>query len=43
MMQSAQAHVDMAEAILTRETMVVRRVALEKLTMFAEQHLGLHE
>ena len=43
MMQSAQAHVDMAEAILTRETMVVRRVALEKLTMFAEQHLGLYE
>ncbi len=43
MMDSAQAHVDMAEAILTRDKENARRVAQEKLMMFADQHLALYE
>ena len=43
MMDSAQAHVDMAEAILTRDKETARRVAQEKLMMFADQHLALYE
>jgi len=43
MLDSAQAHVDMAEAILTRNKETARRVAQEKLTMFADQHLALYE
>jgi DNA-binding GntR family transcriptional regulator len=43
MMASAQAHVDMANAILTGDKIVARGVALEKLTMFADQHLALYE
>jgi DNA-binding GntR family transcriptional regulator len=43
MMDSAQAHVDMAEAILTRNKETARRVAQEKLMMFADQHLALYE
>jgi GntR family transcriptional regulator, gluconate operon transcriptional repressor len=43
MMASAQAHVDMGQAILTRDKTVARRVAQEKLRMFADQHLALHE
>lgn len=43
MLDSAQAHVDMAEAILTRDKQVARSVAQEKLMMFADQHLALYE
>jgi DNA-binding GntR family transcriptional regulator len=43
MMDSAQAHVDMAEAILTRDKANARSVAQEKLMMFADQHLALYE
>lgn len=43
MMQSAQAHMDMAEAILTGDKAVARRVTQEKLMMFANQHLALYE
>jgi DNA-binding GntR family transcriptional regulator len=43
MMESAEAHVDMARAILTGDKTAARRVALEKLTMFADQHLALYE
>lgn len=43
MMDSAQAHIDMAEAILTRDKATARRVAQEKLMMFADQHLALYE
>jgi DNA-binding GntR family transcriptional regulator len=43
MMASAQAHVDMAQAILSGDKTVARQVALEKLTMFADQHLALFE
>lgn len=43
MMDSAQAHIEMAEAILTRDKATARRVAQEKLMMFADQHLALYE
>jgi DNA-binding GntR family transcriptional regulator len=43
MQRSAQAHVEMAEAILTRDKDLARRVAQEKLMMFADQHLALYE
>jgi DNA-binding GntR family transcriptional regulator len=43
MMDSAQAHVEMADAILTRDKTTARRVAQEKLMMFADQHLALYE
>ena len=43
MMESAQAHVEMAQALLTRDKTVARRVAQEKLMMFADQHLALYE
>jgi DNA-binding GntR family transcriptional regulator len=43
MMDSAQAHIDMAEAILTRDKETARRVAQQKLMMFADQHLALYE
>lgn len=43
MTDSAQAHVDMAEAILSRNKETARRVAQEKLMMFADQHLALYE
>ena len=43
MMQSAQAHVEMVEAILTRNKTTARRVCQEKLTMFADQHLALYD
>jgi DNA-binding GntR family transcriptional regulator len=43
MMASAQAHVDMAEAIVTRDKATARRVTQEKLMMFADQHLALYE
>ena len=42
MMVSAQAHIDMVQAILTRDKSTARRVALEKLMMFADQHLALY-
>lgn len=40
--QSAHAHVEMLNAILTRDKAVARRVALEKLTVFADQHLAMY-
>jgi DNA-binding GntR family transcriptional regulator len=43
MMDSAQAHIDMAEAILTRDKETARRVAQEKLMMFADQHLAWYD
>ena len=43
MMESAHAHVEMAEAILSGDKTVARRVAQEKLMMFADQHLALYE
>jgi DNA-binding GntR family transcriptional regulator len=43
MLHSAEAHVEMAEAILTRDKIKARRVAQEKLMMFADQHLALYE
>jgi DNA-binding GntR family transcriptional regulator len=43
MSHSAQAHVEMAEAILSREKTIARRVAQEKLMMFADQHLAFYE
>jgi DNA-binding GntR family transcriptional regulator len=43
MMESAQAHVDMAEAILTRDKVTARRVAQQKLMMFADQHLAFYD
>jgi DNA-binding GntR family transcriptional regulator len=43
MVESAQAHVDMVEAILTRNKGTARRVAQEKLMMFADQHLALYD
>jgi DNA-binding GntR family transcriptional regulator len=43
MLDSAQAHVDMAEAILSRDKETARRVAQEKLMMFADQHLAWYE
>jgi len=43
MMESAQAHVEMAEAILTRNKIIARRVTQEKLTMFADQHMAMYE
>jgi DNA-binding GntR family transcriptional regulator len=39
---SAQAHVEIAQAILTRDKQVARRIALEKFRMFAEQHQNLY-
>lgn len=43
MMVSAQAHVEIAEAILAGDKCAARRVTLEKLTMFADQHMALYE
>ncbi len=43
LMDSAQAHLDMAEAILTRDKATARRVAQQKLMMFADQHLAWYE
>jgi len=43
MMESAQAHVDMVDAILTRDKSTARRVTQERLTMFADQHLALYK
>ena len=43
MTQSAQAHIDMIEAIRTRDKHTARRVAQEKLMMFADQHLALYD
>ena len=43
MMESALAHVDMAQAILTRDKAAARAVTQERLRMFADQHLALYE
>ncbi|MGH9721727.1 MAG: GntR family transcriptional regulator [Bryobacteraceae bacterium] len=39
---SAQAHVEIAEAILTRDKQHARRIAQQKFQMFADQHLNLY-
>jgi DNA-binding GntR family transcriptional regulator len=43
MMESAQAHVEIAKAILSRHTETARRVTQQKLQMFADQHLAWYE
>jgi DNA-binding GntR family transcriptional regulator len=43
MMESAAAHVEIAEAIQSRDTKAARQVAHQKFKMFADQHLGLFE
>lgn len=43
MMESAQAHIDMVDAIRTRDKSEARRVTQERLMMFADQHLALYE
>jgi DNA-binding GntR family transcriptional regulator len=43
LLESADAHVEMAQAILTRDKTIARRVAQEKLMMFADQHLAFYE
>jgi DNA-binding GntR family transcriptional regulator len=40
---SAQAHMEIVNAILSREKKTVRSVTREKLQMFADQHLHLYE
>jgi DNA-binding GntR family transcriptional regulator len=40
---SAEAHVDIANALLTRDSKAARAIALEKFQMFASQHEGLYE
>jgi DNA-binding GntR family transcriptional regulator len=43
MMESAQAHVEVATAILSRHKETARRVTQQKLQMFADQHLAWYE
>lgn len=43
MQDSAAAHVEIAEAILTRDKEVARRVAKEKFQMFADDHLQWYQ
>jgi DNA-binding GntR family transcriptional regulator len=43
MMESADAHVEMARAILSRDKETARRVTQQKLQMFADQHLAWYE
>jgi DNA-binding GntR family transcriptional regulator len=43
MMESAEAHVQIAEAIGTRDAAAARRVALQNFQMFADQHLGWYQ
>jgi DNA-binding GntR family transcriptional regulator len=43
MMESAEAHVEVAEAILSRNKETARRVTQQKLQMFADQHLAWYE
>jgi DNA-binding GntR family transcriptional regulator len=43
MMESAEAHVEMTKAILSRDTETARRVTRQKLQMFADQHLAWYE
>jgi DNA-binding GntR family transcriptional regulator len=43
MMESAEAHVEMAKAILSRHKETARRVTQQKLQMFADQHLAWYE
>jgi DNA-binding GntR family transcriptional regulator len=43
MMESAEAHVEMAKAILSRDAETARRVTQQKLQMFADQHLAWYE
>jgi DNA-binding GntR family transcriptional regulator len=43
MMESAEAHVEVAKAILSRHTETARRVTQQKLQMFADQHLAWYE
>jgi DNA-binding GntR family transcriptional regulator len=43
MMESAEAHVEVAKAILSRNKETARRVTQQKLQMFADQHLAWYE
>ncbi len=43
MMDSAEAHVEIARALQTRDKAAARRITQEKLTMFADQHLEWYE
>ena len=43
LVKSAQAHIDMVQAILTRNNLTACRIAREKLMMFADQHLALYD
>jgi DNA-binding GntR family transcriptional regulator len=43
MMESAEAHVEMTKAILSRNTETARRVTQQKLKLFADQHLAWYE
>jgi DNA-binding GntR family transcriptional regulator len=43
MMESAEAHVHIVKAILSRNVEEARRVAREKFQMFADQHLGWYQ
>jgi len=43
MLESAEAHVDVAKAILSRHKETARRVMRQKLQMFADQHLAWYE
>ncbi len=43
MKDSAAAHVEIAEAILTRDKAMARKVAREKFQMFAADHLQWFE
>lgn len=40
MMESAEAHVELVEAILIRHKETARRVMRQKLEMFADRHLA---
>jgi DNA-binding GntR family transcriptional regulator len=43
MMESAEAHVEVAKAMLSRNKETARRVTQQKLQMFADQHLAWYE
>jgi len=43
MMESAEAHVEVAKAILSRNKETARRVTQQKLQMFADQHLAWYD
>jgi DNA-binding GntR family transcriptional regulator len=43
LMESAEAHVEVAKAIMSRDKDTARRVTQQKLQMFADQHLAWYE